>query len=217
VNVGIVGAGKVGTTLAMQWTAAGHRTMLSFSRSTERLRLQAERVGSDTQTGTPRQAVAFGDVVVLSTNFWSAEEALLQMGNLRGHIVIDTTNPYRWVNPEERSGGLVRMVDTTMPGTQWLAAKTPGARWVKAFSTLQPNALAASATRPPNQRVAIPFACNDNTARQIVRQLILDSGGLPFDAGSLAHAGLLEIGGPLAMQNDLTLSQAEKILTDCLR
>jgi 8-hydroxy-5-deazaflavin:NADPH oxidoreductase len=186
--------------------------MLSFSRDLERLQRQARNVGAGTTTGTPAQAVEFGDVVLLATNFWAAEEALAQMGPLRGRLVIDTTNPLRWADMATHAGGLVRMVEASTSGAQHLAAKAPGVRWAKAFSTLQPRSLQASVTRPAAERVAVPFATDDEAARVVLPRLIVDAGGTPFDAGPLTNARLLEIGGPLAMQDSLTLEEAERRL-----
>jgi 8-hydroxy-5-deazaflavin:NADPH oxidoreductase len=214
-NIGIIGAGTVGLTLSRLWVTAGHQVFLSFSRSDDRLRDKAEQVGQSTLFGSPAQAVEFADVVIFSPNFWMAEEALRQTAKLTGKIVIDTTNPVRWSNIESTSGGLVRMVSTETSGAAWLlenAENTKGARWVKAFSTLQPNALVASAKRNKSDWVAVPFATDDASSRPIVSQLIVDAGGLPFDAGSLQNAGLLEIGGVLAMSNDLTLNAAAQRL-----
>lgn len=213
-NVGIVGAGQVGTTLGRLWAAAGHRVMLSFSREAARLRAQAERIGAGATTGSPAEAVAFGDAVLLATNFWAAEEAIAQMGALSGRVVIDTTNPVRWADMAQRRGGLVRMVEAGASGAEHLAARAPGARWVKAFSTLTPASLVASAARPADQRVAVPFATDDEAARVIVARLIADAGGVPLDAGALSNAALLEIGGPLAMRDHLTIDEAAKLLRD---
>jgi 8-hydroxy-5-deazaflavin:NADPH oxidoreductase len=212
-NVGIVGAGQVGTALARLWADAGHRVMLSFSRDPERLAQLAQSIGGDTTAGSPAQAVAFGDVVLLATNFWAAEEALWHMGSLRGRLVIDTTNPVRWADMLQQSGGLVRMVEASTSGAQHLASRVPGVRWAKAFSTLQPRTLVASRRQPAEQRVAVPFATDDEAARAVLPRLIADAGGLPFDAGPLSNAALLEIGGPMAMRDRLTVEEARSLLT----
>ena len=64
VSIGIIGAGNIGGTLARLWTRAGHRVMLS-SRHPNRLRGLAAELGPLASVGTPAEAAAFGDAVLV--------------------------------------------------------------------------------------------------------------------------------------------------------
>ncbi|MBW4647781.1 MAG: hypothetical protein KME06_03645 [Kastovskya adunca ATA6-11-RM4] len=81
---------------------------------------------------------------------------------------------------------------------------------VKAYSSFQPSALQRLAERPLNQRLAVAIASDDEAAKAIVAQLVEDSGGRPFDLGSLRNASLMEIPGSFSSSDNLTLNAAFK-------
>ena len=93
-KIGIIGAGKVGTALGSVWVRAGHEVMFS-SRTIADDRALAAKLGAGAHAGTPREAAAFGDVVMVSVPY----HALPQVGEdladlLAGKVVIDTCNPF---------------------------------------------------------------------------------------------------------------------------
>ncbi len=91
-RIGIVGAGRIGGNAARLFAKAGHEVLVSFSRDADRLGALAAETGG--RTGTPREAVEFGDVVLLSVPWLLVDEVLAQAGSLDGKIVIDTTNQF---------------------------------------------------------------------------------------------------------------------------
>lgn len=203
-NVGIIGSGNVGNTLGDLWANAGHQVMFSFSRNPERLQTLVSKIGVNATHGNPAEAANFADVVLFAPNFWSAKEAIAQAGSLAGKIVIDTTNPYRW----GEGAGIVRMVDEHISGAETLQKLMPGVRLVKAYSSFQPSALRQRAGNPLAERLAVAIASDDDAAKVIVAQLVQDSGGHAFDLGALRNARLMEIPGPFAMSDELTLDAA---------
>ena len=64
-KIGIIGTGEIGGALARHWGAAGHELLIS-SRHPEELRALAREIGPNARVGTPREAAAFGDVVLVS-------------------------------------------------------------------------------------------------------------------------------------------------------
>lgn len=205
-NIGIIGSGNVGSTLGEIWAKAGHQVMFSFSRHPERLQTLATRIGSTAMSGTSAEAVNFADVVLFAPNFWLAQEAIAQAGSLAGKIVIDATNPYRW----GENGSIVRMVSENISGAETLQKLMPGARLVKAYSSFQPSTLWRSAEHSLDRRLAIAIASDDEAAKTIVAQLAEDSGGRPFELGSLRNASLMEIPGSFSSSDNLTLDAAFK-------
>lgn len=203
-NIGIIGSGTVGGTLGGLWAKAGHHVMFSFSHDSKRLRTLASQIGDNATSGTPAEAANFGDVILFAPNFWSAKVAIAQAGSLAGKIVIDTTNPYRWSEEE----GLIRMVHESVSGVETLEKLMPGARLVKAYSSFRPTALLQLATEPMEKRLAVAISTNDAAAKSTVTQLVEDSGGRPFDLGSLDNAKLMEIPGTFSLSDDLTLNTA---------
>ncbi len=203
-NIGILGSGNVGRTLGELWAKAGHHVMFSFSRHPERLEQLVQQIGRNARSGTPAEAANFGEVVLLAPNFWLVQEVIAQAGSLAGKIVIDTTNPYGWKD----DGSMIRLVSENTSGAETILKSMPGAKLVKAYSSFQPSALLERADRSPEQRLAVSIAGNDVEAKAIVAQLAEDSGGRPFDLGSLHNARLMEIPGPFSLSDGLTLDAA---------
>ena len=67
-KIGIVGSGRVGGTLGGVWVKSGHEVMFS-SRHIEQDRALAARFGGNAHAGTPRQAAAFGEVLMISVPY----------------------------------------------------------------------------------------------------------------------------------------------------
>jgi hypothetical protein len=91
-RIGVIGAGGSVGAAARLLARAGHELLLSYSRDPDKLRAQAEEIGA--QAGTPAEAAAFGDVVILAVPWPAIDDAVAQAGSLDGRIVIDTTNPF---------------------------------------------------------------------------------------------------------------------------
>ena len=180
-RIGVIGAGRIGGGIARLLARAGHEVLLSFSRDSERLRAQAEEVGA--QPGTPAEAAAFGDVVVLAVPWPAIDEAIAQAGSLDGKVVIDTTNPFGsggWEIPEGRTS------------TQVNQERLPGARLVKSFNTLTAAFQQEAAGRTGPERVAMFLAGDDAEAKAVVAGLIDDAGFDPVNVGTAAESEILE-------------------------
>jgi predicted dinucleotide-binding enzyme len=181
VRIGVIGAGRIGGGAARLLARAGHELLLSFSRDPERLRAQAEEIGA--RAGTPAEAAAFGDVVILAVPWPAIDEALAQAGSLDGNVVIDTTNPFGrggWEIPQGRTS------------TQVNQERIPGAKVVKSFNTLTAGFQQEAAGRTGPERVAMFMAGDDADAKALVAGLISDAGFDPVDAGTAAESAILE-------------------------
>src|SRR5256885_1208872 len=75
VKIGIIGAGKIGGTLAELWVKSGHEVLIS-SRHPDELQGLAKSLGPKARVGTPKEAAAFGEVVLVSVPY----AALPQIG-----------------------------------------------------------------------------------------------------------------------------------------
>jgi predicted dinucleotide-binding enzyme len=180
-RIGVIGAGRIGGGAARLLARAGHELLLSYSRDPDKLRAQAEEIGA--QAGTPAEAAAFGDVVILAVPWPAIDDAVAQAGSLDGRIVIDTTNPFGaggWQVPEGRT--------TTQVNQERLA----GAHVVKSFNTLTAAFQQEAAGRTGEKRVAMFLAGDDAEAKRVVAGLIDDAGFDPVDAGTAAQSAILE-------------------------
>jgi 8-hydroxy-5-deazaflavin:NADPH oxidoreductase len=124
-NIGIVGAGNLGTGLAKRLVAKGHRLMLSFSRDFDKLKETAKTIGAS--GGRPAETAEFGDVLVLTVPYVVVGDALQQIGRVQaGKVLWDCTNPLK----PDLSGLLV---GTDTSGGEEIAKLAPWAKVVKAI------------------------------------------------------------------------------------
>jgi predicted dinucleotide-binding enzyme len=179
----------IGSTLAKLWVDAGHDVMLS-SRHPDKLQPLVKKLGARASAGTPEDAARFGEVVLLTVPLAAVPDLARDLAPaLAGKIVLDTGNFY-----VQRDGAVAREASGFAGGTAaWAAAKFPGARWVKAFNTVNFKVLAAEAHRGGDQ-VGIPLASDDKAALEIATRLVKDAGFEPVIVGGLARGKEFEPG-----------------------
>jgi predicted dinucleotide-binding enzyme len=182
VRIGVIGAGRIGANAARLWANAGHELVLSFSRDPAALEARAAEIGA--RAGTPAEAAAFGEVVMLSVPWTLVDAVLAEAGSLEGKIVVDTTNQF--------GPGGVETLPEGRTAAQVNAARMPGARYTKAFNTLTSGFQAEAAGRTGPDRVAM-FLCGDDAdAKAVVAGLIDDAGFTAIDVGGTADAAIME-------------------------
>src|SRR5512147_2654025 len=93
-KIGIIGTGNIGGALAKHWAKAGHELVIA-SRHPEELKDLAKSLGPKVRTGTPKEAAAFGDVVLISIPYAATPQLGRDLqSELKGKVVLDTGNPY---------------------------------------------------------------------------------------------------------------------------
>lgn len=189
-KIGIVGSGRVGSAIGAVWVKAGHEVMFS-SRNIEHDKALAARLGAGARAGTPREAAAFGEVLMISVPYGSLRDVGKTLGDLiKGKVVIDTCNPFPGRDGEiatwarEKGAGLAS------------AELLPGARLVRAFNAIG-AARMGSAHEAPG-RVGIPIAGDDAQAIAVASRLIRDIGYEPVLIGGLVKGKYLMPGTALA-------------------
>jgi 8-hydroxy-5-deazaflavin:NADPH oxidoreductase len=179
-DIGVVGAGNIGGTVARLLAGAGHRVAVSNRRGPESLRELVASIGPNAHAATVDQAARFGDVVVLAVP-WRAPSALPSPDAVAGRIVVDAMNPYT-----ETFG----VIDTSPSSSSEVTAeRLPGSRLVKAFNTMVASTLATAGGKPPGERLVLFLSGDDADAKAVVGGLIEDIGFAPVDLGSLAEGG----------------------------
>ena len=198
-HIGVIGAGRLGATLAGWCAESGHDVAVT-SRHPERLGGLVDRLG-DHGTALPvAEAAAFADVVLFAPGWESAHEAVdLTGGHLTGKVVIDTTNPLGGLPAGEPSG-----LEALM---HW----EPSAHWVKAFNTLPSRILESRRGHDP---LLAEFVCTDLAdARHAASKIIRELGFAPVYAGGAETARLTETGGPLQL-TEIDVSRATEALAE---
>jgi hypothetical protein len=190
-QIAIIGAGRIGQTLASLWAAAGHRLTIASAGGNSAHAL-ADQL-SHARAAEIEPAVAEAEALLVAVPFkaWPALAARLR--NVRSGLpLLDATNVF-----PQRDGALAQAVSADPAGTSAQVAKlVPAARVVKAFNTVHFSTLRAQAHRLA-PRLAIPIAGDDSAALAVAVQLVGDAG---FDAvivGDLRSGRALEPGGAL--------------------
>jgi predicted dinucleotide-binding enzyme len=190
-KIGIIGTGRIGGALARHWVAAGHEVFVS-SRHPEQLQGLVKELGSKAHAGTPREAAAFGSVILVSVPY----AAMPQLGmdlqqELAGKIILDTSNP-----GERRDGPMA--LDALKKGAGVATAEfLHSKRVVRAFNCIPAATLANDGNRQP-ERIAIPIGGDDPDALAMAERLVRDAGFDPVRIGSLAETRQFDLGQPLA-------------------
>lgn len=181
-KIGVIGAGRIGGGLARQLANVGHQVRLSFRRDQAELDRLADQIGARASTGSPADAVTFGEVVVIAVPWSALPLALEQAGPLAGKIIIDTTNQF----------GAPPLPGEGQTAAAFNAARMPDARYTKSFNTLTSGFQAEAAGRTGDERV-VQWLCGDNPgAKEVVARLIEDAGFVPVDLGSTAGCSVME-------------------------
>src|SRR5207253_8469363 len=124
---GIIGSGKMGVGLGRLWAKHGHYVMFSYSRRPEKLQELVQEIGSHAWSGTPLEAVRFGDVLLLAVPWAGIGDALVAAGPLDGKIILSCVNP---LGPQGLEVGL------TSSAAEEIAKLVPAAIVIEAFNTI---------------------------------------------------------------------------------
>ena len=203
-RIGIVGAGKMGGTLAKLWSQAGYHVMIS-SRHPDELRSLANSLGPNVSVGTPEQAASYGNVVVISVPYGAEPQVGQELASQLDHkVVIDLGNPY-----PERDGPMAEQA--RREGTGVASARFfPHVRLVRAFNAITFRDLADDAHRA-GEPVAIPIASDDAQATRIVERLVRAAGYAPVVVGGLSSAKEFDVGTPVYVK-PMSAAQLRKAL-----
>jgi 8-hydroxy-5-deazaflavin:NADPH oxidoreductase len=208
-KIGMIGAGKIGATLAGRYAAAGHAIVLANSRGPESLRDLAGELGA--LAGTVGDAIADADVVVVSIQQKSIPSLSAAFAGAREDvIVVDTGNymPFRDGRIEELEAGMVE--------SEWVQRQL-GRPVVKVYNSIMAESL-QHLHQPAGSggRIALPVVGDDDRAKQVIMELVDCSGFDPWDAGPIAESWRQQPGMP-AYCTDLTLSDLPAALASADR
>jgi hypothetical protein len=193
-KIAIIGAGKLGGALGVAWAKAGHTIYFGVrDPAGGKTRPPLAEIGGRASSLVVPDAVRLAEVVVLATPWNAVPEVIAVMGEVRGKIIIDSTNPL-FLNAE---GSLSLSLGSSTSGAEEVARLAPGARVAKAFNTYGWENFADAAYPAYGDLKPVMFYCSDDDeAKEIVEKLAVDLGFDPVDTGGLGMARSLE---PLAL------------------
>lgn len=199
-KIGIIGAGRIGSNVGKLLAKAGHDVFYSFSRSDDKLKRLAAEAGDESHWGTPAEAVAFADVIVLSPPYVELDTAISQAGAMDGKIVIDTINPFSPRGPVYEDSGTA---------AEEIAGKLPGAKLVKAYNHIYFEHIA---NRNHEDPLLVAFISGDDAdAKTVAAQVVGDTGFFVWDLGDLYTARWTEPHGDL-FNKPMTERDAKEIV-----
>jgi predicted dinucleotide-binding enzyme len=190
-NIGIIGAGQIGGTLARRLTALGHDVSIANSRGPETLAGLAGETGA--RPVTVEQAARAGDLVVVTIPEKNIPRlpARLFDGVPAGVVVVDTGNYY------PQRDGRIDAIERGTTESRWVADRL-GRPVVKAFNNIYArHLLERGKPRGAAGRIALPVAGDDRRAKEVVIRLLDELGFDGVDAGTLDESWRQQPGTPV--------------------
>ncbi|KAL9656700.1 hypothetical protein ABK040_002967 [Willaertia magna] len=211
-NIGIIGAGHIGSVLAKHLVKQGHSVVIANSRGPETLKAVEKETGAKAVHVTE----TIKDIVIVTIPFNSIKLLPKNLFNNapKNLVVIDTCNYY----PGFRDEAVEVLDNQSMTHSQYVS-QVIGHPVIKVFNTISTYSLEFKATQNSEERVALPIAGDDQTAKAIVFDLVVSIGFDPVDAGSLSDSWRQQPGTPCYCcdwnkeQLNKTLLQADRSTT----
>jgi predicted dinucleotide-binding enzyme len=190
-SLGIVGAGKMGTTIARAAMTAGYDVTLSGSGQPDRIALIVDVLAPGARTVTTHEVVGAAGLIVLAVPMHRFRE--LPQDLFAGKIVVDAMNYWEDID------GVDEELATAPGGTSVVVQQRfPSARVVKSLNQL--GYYDFEENRRPRGvpgRIAMAAAGDDRAAVAAVLQLVDRLGFDAVDAGRLEAGLALQPDGPV--------------------
>lgn len=188
-NIGILGSGIVGQTLANGFLKYGHQVKIGTS-DKSKLNDWLKNAGAGASVVSFNDAAEFGDIIVLAVKGTAALAVLEKAGsnNLANKTIIDATNPIAEVPPV--NGVLQFFTDINSSLMEMLQSKFPSANFIKAFSCVG-NSLMVN----PDFNGIKPtmfIAGNNINAKAAVKEILDNFGWDVEDMGNAEAARAIE-------------------------
>lgn len=191
-KVGIIGAGWLGGTVGKLLVQSGYTVMFS-SRHPEELQEMVKELGPLASVGTPKEAAAFGEVLLFAVPYDAIPQLGIDLKNeIKGKIILDACNG--------GSGDLGKEVEANGNGPT-SAKYLAGTRLVRVFSSEDATAIESSFDRKGTNKLAIPLASDDTKALETAAQLVRDVQCDPVIVGDLSTGVKFQRGTPAFRAN----------------
>ena len=185
-KLAIIGAGNVGGALGANWAQKGHDVFFGVrDPKAEKTQGLLKTIGGRARAGSVAEAAAFADVITLSTPWPATEAAIHAMGNVKGKVILDATNPLT-----RGPDGIGLEIGHSISGGEKVQGWAAGA---SVFKTLNTTGFSNMANPVFNGVKSVMFVAGDDEANKPkVLKLVGKLGFEAVDAGPLRIARLLE-------------------------
>jgi predicted dinucleotide-binding enzyme len=187
-DIGIIGSGNIGGTLARHLTALGHRVSIANSRGPASLGDLAAETGAT--AATVEHAAGAQDLVIIAVPEKAVPRLPKDILAASSPVVVDTGNYY-----PSRDGRIAEIEDG-LAESAWVA-RVLGVPVVKAFNNIVAPSLATRGVPAgAPERVCLSVAGDDLRAKGVVLGLVDALGFDGIDAGTLADSWRQQPGTP---------------------
>lgn len=220
-RLGVIGSGAIGSAVARLAVASGIEVTIANSRGPESLAELVRELGDLAVAGTPDDAAAFGEQVVVAVPLNRYRD--LPLRALAGKVVLGTGNYY-----PHRDGRVAELDSGELTTGELEQRYLAGAHVVKAFNNILARhipLLARPAGAP--DRTALPIAGDDAGARSAAAAVIDVLGFDTVDAGDLSEAWRFEpetagytpayAADPASLAENFLTDPGKPLLADALR
>lgn len=192
-EIGIIGAGNIGSTLAEYLTNLGHQVTIANSRGPESLSKIAQKTGAKPVT-TEEAAEAKG-LVIIAIPVKAMVNLPIETLSTSKAIIIDAGNYY------PSRDGRIANIEGGLTDSEWVA-KIIGHPVIKAFNNIVAPSLASKALPVGSQnRISLSVAGNNEEEKKVVMDLIDKIGFDPIDGGLLSESWRQQPGEPAYCKN----------------
>jgi len=209
-QIGIIGAGNIGSQIARKAVQLGYQVVIANSRGPETLGELVKELGGNAVAATPARAAAAADFAVVAVPLKAVRD--IPAEPLAGKIVIDTNN-YYW----ERDGHVADLDEGRTTTSQLLQDHLPQSKVAKGFNHIRAQGITTDG-RPAGaaDRRALATASDFPEAAERVARLYDEFGFDTVDIGPLAESWRVERDRPAyvvrqnARELEANLAKAER-------
>jgi predicted dinucleotide-binding enzyme len=191
-NIGIIGAGHIGSALATRLVSLGHSVHIANSRGPETLQDVAQKTGA--KPVTAQEAARHGDIIVVTIPLKNIPKLPKDLfaGVATDVPVIDTSNYY----PILRDGHMPELEHGELTESEWVQQHL-GRPVIKVFNNIFAEHIETKGLpKGAAGRIALPVAGDDAEAKQKVMALVEELGFDAVDDGSLHESWRQQPGTP---------------------
>ena len=189
-RIGVIGAGHIGRSFSLAAIATGYEIVIANNSGPETLGELLAELGPKARAATAADAAESGDFAILAIPLPGA--AALPVEPLAGKVVLTTCNYFA-----QRDGPIAEIDSGELTVPQYLQARLPTSKLVRAFNHLDAAAIAGDGTPAgtPNRR-ALGYAGDDPGAKKLTADLYEELGFDAVDVRGLADAWRLDVDQP---------------------
>lgn len=204
--IGILGAGKLGTTLARLGHQGGYEVLIANSKPAAKSAWIINAVAPDAKVLDTAGVIKGADIIILVMPL--SKYQTIPADALFGKVVLDAMN-YWW----EVDGTTNKVSSIDYSSSEVMQDYYTGAKIAKAFNHIGYHDLEIEADRNLSTKKVIAYASDHEEIKAEVADVIAGFGFDPYDLGSLRRGQMLEPTSPF-FGADLTRAEFEEMLNN---